>query len=170
MTFKIVGAICILFVCGGFGYYLAWQHLREERFLRQLICVLDYMECELQYRLTPLPDLCRSCAGEISGPLNVVFLQLAAELEKQVLPDVDHCMKSVVPKVIEIPALTRAALEVLGHQLGRFDLTGQVRCLDSVRSTCYRYLDNLCNDKEMRVRRYKTLGICAGAALIIIFI
>ena len=62
MSIKLIGAALIIAGCDGVGFSMAAAHRREESALRQLIGALDYMGCELQYHLTPLPELCRSAA------------------------------------------------------------------------------------------------------------
>lgn len=170
MTYKWIGAILIVVSCGGFGFSVAAAHLLEEKTLRQLISTLDLMECELQYRLTPLPDLCRLAGNDAVGCIRTVFLSLAKELEAQISPDVSSCMNAVLSTSGEIPKYTREALELLGRSLGRFDLAGQLKGLEAVRTACRRQLEALTTNKEPRLRSYQTLGICAGAALAILFI
>lgn len=170
MSMKIIGAILVIAGCGGFGFKLAATHLREEKTLRQLISVLDYMECELQYRLTPLPDLCRQAASECSGVVSQAFLALALELEDQISPDVERCMTAALCRSKDMPRLSRAAMELLGRSLGRFDMEGQLRGLEATRQDCRRNLDTLNQNREVRLRSYQTLGICAGAAIAILFI
>ena len=84
MTYKWIGAMCIVLACGGFGITLAAAQRREERELSNLIRALDYMTCELQYRLTPLPELCRQAGKEGSGLTKRIFLGLAEEMESQI--------------------------------------------------------------------------------------
>ena len=169
MNYKWIGAILIVVACGGFGFSLAAMHLREERELRRLIGALDFMECELQYRLTPLPELCRLAGNEGKGCVRDVFLRLAEELDAQVTPDVESCMRASVSAASDIPVCTREALLNLGQTLGRFDLPGQLKGLESVRTACRQRLGELTQNKEPRLRSYQTLGICAGAALAILF-
>lgn len=170
MNYKWIGAILIIAGCGGFGIMLAAAHRREEGALRQLISALDLMECELQYRLTPLPDLCRQAGQESKGCVREVLLYLAGELEAQVAPDVGSCMSAALSMVKDIPSRTEDALALMGQSLGRFDLTGQLKGLEAVRSSCRRELENLTANKDVRLRSYQTLGFCAGAALAILFL
>lgn len=170
MMVKVFGAILVIAGCGGFGFSLAAAHHREEHSLRKLIAALDLMECELQYRLTPLPDLCMLLVREIGGALGSVFSRLARELEAQISPDVNCCMRAAIAKSETLPKHTEKALIHLGRSLGRFDLDGQVKGLEAVRSECRRALDALCNNKDHRIRSYQTLGLCAGAAIVILFI
>ena len=160
----------ILAASGGLGFKIVMTHLYEERTLRQLVRLLDYMSSELLYRLTPLPELCRQVAAEGSGILSSVFLQLALELENQITPDVYRCMLAAIAKNKQIPKRTGAELELLGRSLGRFDLQGQIKGLDAVRMSCRQGLDHLNDNKENRLRSYQTLALCAGAALVILFI
>ena len=170
MSIKLIGAILIISGCGGFGFKISSAHVRQERTLRSLIGILDYMECELQYRLTPLPDLCRQAAGESDGILRTIFLTLTHELEDQISPDVERCMTATLSKIKNIPLYTLEALELLGRSLGRFDLEGQLKGLDAVRQECRRKLDELNTNRDVRLRSYQTLGLCAGAAIAILFI
>lgn len=170
MNFKWIGAIFIILSCGGFGICLASAHRKEEASLRQLVSALDYMECELQFRLTPLPDLCRLAGNECKGNVGKVLLKLASELEAQVAPDVASCVRSALSAGGEIPTRTREALELMGQSLGRFDLQGQLKGLEAVRASCRRELEALTNNRDVRLRSYQTLGFCAGAALAILFI
>lgn len=170
MSLKLIGAILIISGCGSFGFKIAAAHVRQERTLRNLIGILDYMECELQYRLTPLPVLCRQAATEADGVIRDVFLALTHELEDQISPDVEHCMTAALSKIKNIPTLTNESLLLLGRSLGRFDIDGQLKGLDSVRQECRRNLEYLNQNRDVRLRSYQTLGLCAGAAIAILFI
>lgn len=170
MTIKWIGAILIIIGCGGVGFSIAAAHRAEERQLQILIGALDYMQCELQYRLTPLPELCRQTAAQAGGAVRAVFTVLADELENQISPDVSCCLTAALSKIPDIPKYTQASLRNLGKTLGRFDLDGQLLGLEAVRQECRRNLDSLTANRETRLRSYQTLGLCAGAALAILFI
>ncbi len=170
MDIKWIGAVLIILGCGGFGFSLAAAHRAEERNLRQLIGALDYMQCELQYRLTPLPDLCRQAAGQCGGKLRTLFLTLATELEDQISPDVSRCMNVALAKVPDLTKQTAQIVQVLGNTLGRFDLDGQLMGLENARQHCRQALAELSDNRDARLRSYQTLGLCAGAALAILFL
>lgn len=170
MSLKLIGAVLIIAGCGGVGFSMAAAHRREENALRQLIGVLDYMGCELQYHLTPLPELCRSAATESGGVISQILLRLATELESQILPDAAACMNAAISKTPRLPSKARKNLTGLGGTLGRFDLQGQLKGLEGARQQCRHDLEELSEDRTMRLRSYQTLGLCAGAALAILFL
>lgn len=170
MTLKIVGVVLVVVSCGGVGFKIAENHRKEERALRQLIRILDYMECELQYRLTPLPALCRQAWEAFPEMPGRVFMGLFQELNAQSSPDIYQCMHNAINDVKSIPSITKNALELLGKSIGRFDLEGQIKGLSAVRDECRRNLALLTDNRENRLRSYQTLGLCAGAALAILFV
>lgn len=170
MIYKWIGALLIILGCGGFGFTLAALHRREEHSLRQLIRAMEYMSCELQFQMTPLPDLCRQAGQEQKGALGKVFLHLAEELDSQISPDVSSCMHAALAHSGDVPGKTFDNLKLLGSSLGRFDLNGQLNALESVRASCRSDLEMLTSNRDTRLRSYQTLGLCAGAALAILLI
>lgn len=170
MTYKWIGAVLIIAGCGGAGFSIAANYRQRENILRQMIRILRYMEWELQCRLTLLPQLCRQAAMEVGGPLRHVFLELAERLDSQMESNVRSSMASVLKNHAELPRCVNKQLMQLGNILGRFDLEGQLEGLRAVRSGCKELLKGLSRDSEIRLRSYRTLGLCAGAALAILFI
>ena len=170
MYIKLIGAALIIMGCGGLGYKIARAYTREMNTLQQLTAILDYMGCELQYRSTPLPDLCKQAAGETKGILQSVFLSLSRALEDQLLPNASECMDLTLNKTENLPEKTKRALEQLGTSLGRFDMYGQLKGIEAVRYRCRKTLEELEKNRDARLRGYQTLGLCAGAALVILFI
>ncbi len=168
---KLLGAVIILLSCGWFGYSMASAHRAEEKCLRTLISALDYMQCELQYKLTPLPELCAQAGrGCRSGRIHDILLELGRRLELKTDPDPASCLQNILQTAKNIPQLSQQCLESFARSLGQFDLDGQVASLESVRQECRDKLQSHCVGKENQRRSYQTLGICGGAALVILFI
>lgn len=170
MTIKILGALLIIAGCGGFGFSITASWKREESALRQLIGALDYMQCELQYRMTPLPDLCRQAGLENRNSIGKFLTVLSNELESQISPDVASCMSAALACFPELPKRVVKAFEIMGMSLGRFDAEGQIRGLEAVRAFCRSELDAMAVNRDSRLRSYQTLGLCMGAALAILFV
>ncbi len=169
MNIRIMGAIFVILGCGSFGFSMAASHRREEAMLRQLQNVLQFMYCELQFHLTPLPELCLRAANQGKGAVGDVFARLSRELEKKVSPSVADCMELAVGQSELSPRLRSLLLEY-GKTLGLFDLAGQLRGIEGLRQQCSRELEQLMDGKQDRLRSYQTLGLCAGAALVILFV
>lgn len=170
MTQKIIGAILIVAASGGLGISMAVSYHQKEIMLQQLITGIEFMICELQYRQTALPQVIRQCAGEVTGAVSSVLSSVAVELERQIAPDASCCMAVVLEKESKLPRSVREKLQLLGSSLGRFDLSGQISGLEMVVQMCQRDLNGMMQNRDARLKSYVTLSLCAGAALVILFI
>ncbi len=170
MTPKIIGAILIIATCGGMGLAVASAYRQKERMLQQMITAVQYMTSELQFRQTALPQLMRLAAQQTTGLLARIFWTMEAQLEQQLAPNAAYCMEAVLSETQNIPDVVKDKLLLLGNSLGRFDLTGQLSGLEAVAQLCKRELDGLLLNRDARLRSYATLGLCAGVALVILFI
>lgn len=167
---KWIGACLVFIGCGGFGFATAAVYKREIRSLRNLLRVLDYIECELQYRQLPLAELCRRASTACTGCVSSVMNGIAQELDNQILPDVAGCIKAAITKRKDIPVYTMRAFQNLEGCLGAFDTETQLKALAAVRQECRFELDTLAKNQHNRVHSYQVLGVCAGAAVAILFL
>lgn len=170
MNLKWLGAALIISCCTFSGFAISAAYRREEQELRQFISALDYMACELQYRRSPLPDLCRTIGSEHNGFIGRLFTNLADQLDSQVSSDVQSCLAAAAATSGSLPKRLREAVCILGSSLGRFDMDGQLLGLESVRTYCRTQLDEMADGRDARLRSYQTLGVCTGAALAILFV
>ena len=169
MIGKWIGALLIVAGCGAVGFSVASNHRRAEDGLRQLNNALSYMESELSFRLTPLPDLCRLTGASQKNGVGQAFLRLSHAMENRQSPDVALCVQEMLSEV-ELPKPVQEGFRQLGTSLGRFDLMGQVNGIQQVQDYCCRELESMVQNREERLRSYQTLGLCAGAALAILFV
>lgn len=169
MTIKLLGAFLVVAGCGSFGFSMAASFRGQQRGFEQFVRALDFMHAELSYRMPPLSVLCRSAGSIVTGPVQKTLLTLADELDCQVAPDVTLCMAAALNRQNLPPNLRQAFLN-LGDSLGRFDLPGQLRGLDTAHEEAKRVLQELRDHRQNRLRSYQTLGLCAGASLAILFL
>lgn len=170
MAYKWIGSVLIILGCGGYGFLLSAADRREMACLRDLIRTLEYVTCELQFRLSPLPEICTKAGDQISGSIGAVFSSLSEILNGMIQPDVSACMDRALAVCPQLPQSCRTHLSLLGETLGRYDLSGQLQEIASVRSSCVAALAELEKGKVQRMRSYQTLGLCTGAALAILLV
>lgn len=170
MTYKWIGAALIIGACGGTGYSIGAAYRKEEQLLRNTLSAMKFMESELQYRLTPLPQLCRRTARMVKGTVGSLLEELALQLEKQLFPEASDCMLSAINAHPDLPKSLRQICRELGRSLGQLDLEGQLAGLESACDLCRRKIAKLEHNRDQRLRSYQTLGICAGVALAILLI
>ena len=170
MTYKWIGAVLVVVGCGGFGFSMARETLRQEALLHQTMNILENMEGELRCRLTPLPQLCKGIARRNRGSLGKLFAALYKALRDQQEPQAEDCLRILLREDRELRVNVKRVLQLLARSLGRFDLEGQLQTIASAKALCRRELSAIRQDQDIRLRGYRTLGLCAGAALAVLLL
>lgn len=163
-----VGSVLILCGCGGCGFSMAAEFRAAEQSLRQLQNALEIMQCEIQFRLTSMPELCRILSKACTGPVRSFFEDLGEEL---LLPDAGElhiCAGAAVSRVSGLPEMCKKIILELCATLGRYDTEGQLRAIVAAKDECLRCLEEIRAGQAGRIRSYKALGLCGGAALAIL--
>ena len=137
--------------------------------MQQLIDAFAYMEYELSFRASPMPELLRNISIE-NGTLKQYFSALADELEGQISPDVACCVDAALTRFNDLPELVRIGIKQFGRTAGCFDIDGQIKEIISVKEQCTSLLANYTKNQEMRLRNYRVLTLCAGAAIVILLL
>lgn len=167
---QLVGTILVLVGCGGCGFAMAGECRHLERNLRQTQNALEILQCEIQCRLTPLPELCGILEAACSGPVGSFFGQLRQEL---LLPDAGElyvCAGAAASHVRDLPEPCRRILLELCGTLGRYDAEAQLRAVVGAKDQALRHLEELRGGQAGRIRSYRALGLCGGAALAILLL
>ena len=170
MNSKVLGALLVIAACGGCGFMIAFRYVTRIRMMDDLLDSLEFMISDLQYRATPLPQLCRQAGNRCNGKVGEILTDLAEELDAQISPNAALCMTSVLERSGCADLIIYTAMTDLGKQLGLFDLPGQIRGLEQCREHCATSIEKMNQDKSSRLRSYQTLGLCAGAAIAILFV
>ena len=164
---KWIGAAGILLACSGLGFSMARELQGQHRLLGILLHKLGYLCRELRYRATPLPDLLLQAAGDDDDPVSAIFRLIPVYLHGE---NGQVAMETALTKGDDLPQKLADLLCLLGSCLGTFDLDGQLSHLESVMEECRKCMDELAEIKQIRLRNYRTMGICAGAAIAILLL
>jgi len=170
MNLKVLGAVLVIAACGGCGFMIAFRYVTRIQMMENIAASLEFMISDLQYHATPLPQLCRQAGKRCNGKVGKIMIALAEELDAQISPNAAFCMASVLDRSGSIEPIIYTTMMELGNQLGLFDLPGQIRGLEQCRAHCASKLKEMNRDKTSRLRSYQTLGLCAGAAIAILFV
>lgn len=165
-----IGAICVVGACGACGFSMAASYTGLQRSLQQLQNGLELMQCQMEYQLTELPELCGILASACTGTVGRFFGALGRELQAGDATDVSACVALVLARDRELPEACRTILLQLGKTLGQLDLSGQLRGLASAQEACKHALETVEAEKAGRLRSYRALGLCGGAALAILLL
>ena len=169
MIYRILGALLVFGGCGGFGFSMAAACRREERQIHSFLRAVEFMLCELECHVTPLPQLLRRAAKIAGGDAASILHDAAGRMELGLDADAPASMEAVLAARRPGGYLGELFRD-LGQTLGCFDLAGQLRGLESALQRGQQMLRSHQQGRGSRVRSYQTLGLCAGAALAILFL
>ena len=96
-----------------------------------------------------------------------VLLDFSKGLESNRNSDIASCLEQAIKESKKISKEAEDSLLEFGVNLGHFDVFGQVRDIEAVCDHCQKKIQEIETGKEERIRTYRTLGFCAGAALAI---
>ena len=167
---KWIGALLVFVSCAALGFIKAFCYRTEERYLSDWIRILDHIHCELEYRLSPLPQICQSASEMTFGCLKVLLQRLSSSLNAQVSADAGQCLRMAIAQADEIPISLQKQLMVLSESIGCYDLDGQLLQIAAARKECADALQQIRTQGKERIRNCQTLGICAGAGLAILLL
>ena len=136
---------------------------RQQAQTLALIDALLRIRHELQYRLTPLPEIFAALGGSRNREIAEFFSRLAALLSSAQTCTVGYACRQAL-------AQTRGTILSLFDSLGRYDLEGSVQALDLALSRLREEVKALQNSAAARCRTYLTLGVCTGLAAAVILI
>lgn len=138
-----IGAICVVGACGACGFSMAASYTGQQRCLQQLHNGLELMQCQMEYQMTELPELCGILASACMGPVGKFFANLGQELRQGEVSEVPACVALVLARDRELPEVCRGILSQLGKTLGQLDLSGQLRGLAAAQETCRKELERV---------------------------
>jgi stage III sporulation protein AB len=166
---RILGALFLLLGCGGFGIAVSAAHRREVKMLKKLKGAVMEMEWELKYRMTELPELCMIAGNAAGGVLKDIFLELSNKLKRCEIVDISASVNGILSQH-DLPGRVRRNMRQLGTAIGRFDLEGQLQGLAMIRHRCIADIQKLEENSSDRLRCYRMMAWCGGAALAILLI
>lgn len=169
---KIVGILFV--VLSSLSVGLRYAHMVQQRCttIGQIILALRLLKSELSVHGTPLPEAFGLLAAATSGSTAAYFSSAAKEMNhsrwispQESLRTAEIHLKEFGPKDPSI-----RILRDVSSGIGKLDMDSQLNALDNAISRFEILRHSAEQDRSVRCRTYRTLGLCAGIALAILLI
>lgn len=167
---KLLGTVLVVGSAGGFGLSKGLGFYTQIRTVRSFLTGLEILKCEMNYTLSPLPQLCRKVAGRTSGPASTFFMEYAELLDQSCPRTLASRRLLGDEKRYRLPKDARMCLMELFEGLGAYELDGENRLLRIASQRLRSSLEHLEQEKKPLAKSYAVLGLCVGLALTILFI
>ena len=169
---KVLGVLLVTVGTAGAGFGFARAVRGQIRQMVALIAALEYLKSEMEYRLTPLPELFAELAQGEEAAAAAFFGRCAGSMreDRSASPQVVFRGAMEQTKELQWSRRTREAMMNLAFSLGRFDLGGQRRAIELAQERIGQELQEVQAGSRARCRSYETIGICAGLAVAVILL
>ena len=167
---RFLGAAFVVLSSAWVGFASARRLRRAGRELDELRAALEQMESELRCAAPTYAALCQRLAERSTGAVSGFFSALATDAAAPDFEPVGATRRAVERSGLCLPPASFLSLEQLLDGFGRFDLAGQLRQLGLAREALTHQAGRLREQTEAKCRSYEILGLCAGAAVLILVV
>lgn len=169
---KIVGILFVMLSSLSVG--LRYAHMVQQRCttIGQIILALRLLKSELSTHGTPLPEAFGLLAAATFGSAAAYFSSAAKEMNRNrwISPKESLQMAEAHLKEFTIKDPAIQILRDLSSGIGKFDMDSQLNALENAISRFELLRHSAEQERSVRCRTYRTLGLCTGIALAILLI
>jgi len=168
---RLAGCIMLLASSTALGFGAANSMKERIKELDSMILSIRAMELELAARRTPLPELLKRAGHCASGRINLFYNLCESRLGKSEGVIFSEIWKAAAETVeLHIKEQETMLFLEVGNILGRYDAGSQCAALQTAREQFAGFAENAKEQYSRMGRVYSTLGIAAGALLMIVLI
>ncbi len=168
---RMMGAALLLGGSAALGFAAVRRLERRTRDLRELIAGLEVMERELEWRLTPLPELLRRAAEQAGDGVSAFFLMCAQGAERLNGRTFSEVWRQELTSAqLSVNEADRGLLEQLGGVLGRYDGDSQRQALAAAVERLEEQRTEAMGRRARLGKVYGVLSVTAGIFLVILLI
>ena len=159
---SIFGITLVIIGCGGFGIAAMFRLDNRVRLLTDFSMIAGRLECEIGFRLTPLPELPERL------PTLKPFWD-AMDYKPYGEETFGDAWNRAAQK-LDLSAIDRALVCEMGDILGRYDADSQAKSMDTLRRQLEISLASAREKRAAHGRLYATAGLLGGLILAVLLI
>jgi stage III sporulation protein AB len=170
---KIIGCILVITSSTGIGFYFSSEIRSRIEDLKELKKLIGLLRGDIRYASTPLPEAINSIHRRHGGRFHSFFEYISTKLNELSGHTFSEVWKTAVEKELADTSLNKKDkyhLIQFGDNLGYLDKEMQINTIDLYISQLEEEIKDLSKTVKEKAYLYKTLGIMAGAFIIIIMI
>lgn len=169
LILKVCGMLLVVACTTSIGISMAQALSRRVKELEGCIALVTGLEGELSYSLAP-PDEAVARLEEREAAQEAPFLSACAALCRKGAPFPEAWRKAIGTQSGSLTQEDAAIVEALADTLGQCDLDGQLSSLTHAKSLLSMQLSAARERCESHGKLYRTMGLLAGAFVVVFFI
>lgn len=168
---KLAGAVFILFATTAAGFLVAKRYADRPRHIRQLRAALSLLQTEITYGSRRLDRICAHIAQREAGTIGSLFRRAKEYMERLDGASTFVCWRRAVEETWPHTALKEAERQILidfGKTLGISDREDQLQNLRRAQTALEQEEAQARDEQERYEKMYRSLGVLAGALIVIL--
>lgn len=173
MVMRMAGALLLLIGTTAFGVYKGCLYNSRLDNLYEVKKAFLYIQGEIRYMNTPIPETLESAARRMNGRCRQFFSRVAEELNSGKGVELKQVWETNISSEIHGELLEREAVEALremGGQLGCLDMQAQEKAIDYFLKKWDDLIEKRRKEKAEKLKLYYVCGIMGGLLMVIIIV
>lgn len=170
---RVFGAVLLSVSCAGLGLLESLRLKKRVDQLRVLIRIASFLEGEIAFARTTLPEALRAVGGRTAAPFSEFLSELARQLETSSGKTFGELLRQSVAVHLKGTELCREDLEDFCEaavHLGYLDGKMQVHILETYQKEQEQKVLRLMGELPAKQKLFQSLGILGGIFLVILLL
>ncbi|HIS27485.1 MAG TPA: stage III sporulation protein AB [Candidatus Pullilachnospira intestinigallinarum] len=170
---RMLGAVLLAASCAGLGILESLRLKKRIEQLRVMIRIAAFLEGEISFARTTLPEALRSVGGRLAPPFSEFLQDLAAQLERCPGKSFGELLRQSARGRLKGTELREEDLEAffgVASDLGYLDGKMQVHILQTYQKEQEEKVGQLAAELPAKQKLFRSLGILGGIFLVILLL
>lgn len=170
---EVIGGVFVLFGTTAFGIHKSCVYMNRLHNLYEVKKAFLYIQAEIRYMNTPMPEILEGVSRHIKGPICEFFEKTAESLKWRQAGELKGIWEECFTEYIFPDMLEKEAREEffdMGGQLGCLDRQAQEKAIDYFLDKWEFVIEKRRAEKSSRLRLYYACGVMSGILMIIMLV
>lgn len=171
IVLKLSLSLCIILLCGYFGFLKSKKLALREQILREMVIFLNLVKNDILYMMNILPNAYEIARQKLNTSLKIAIGKIVVDMIN--LNSITGLEQSITKNISDMEDITKYDKEVFIStlkNLGRSDLESQLNIIDNSISIIENQIKEANEIKLKNSKLYKTVGVITGLMIVIVFI
>lgn len=160
--------ITLLFSSSYIGVLIAKRYQNRVRELKEMKTALAIFTTKIKLTYEPIPQIFEALGNGENSNISNIFQKASQKMKE--LPAGQAWLEALTMESTNFTKEDIRVLKNLSNLLGKVDLEGQIREIELVDNFLNQQIEKAEEESKKSEKMYKTLGITAGLAMVIVLI
>lgn len=168
---KLIGAVLVVLATSLAGFEYARRFRERSEQIRQLRTSITLLETEIQYGMRTLYEALTNVANRSPSPVRDLWMRCAERLQMQDGDSTYECLHQAVQERWDWTSMKATEKEIfldICKNLGQSDRETQLQHLQLAKQNLENEEQKARSEQSQNEKMYRTLGVLAGALVIIL--